>query len=44
MTIQINTDSSIKGNDRSETYFSDELNKALSRFEDKITRPEMLFQ
>ena len=43
MTIQINTDSSVKGNDRSETYFSDELNKALSRFEDKITRLEVHF-
>lgn len=43
MTIQINTDNSIKGNERLETYFTDELNKKLSRFEDKITRIELHF-
>jgi ribosome-associated translation inhibitor RaiA len=41
MTIQINTDNNVDGNERSKIYFSDELEKALIRFEEKITRLEV---
>jgi len=41
MTIQINTDNNVEGNERSKIYFSDELEKALIRFEEKITRLEV---
>ena len=41
MKIQINTDKNIEGHERLEAYFSSELEKVLSRFEDKITRIEV---
>lgn len=41
MTIQINTDNNVEGHARLESYFSQELKKTLSRFEDKITRLEV---
>ncbi|EIA09721.1 HPF/RaiA family ribosome-associated protein [Flavobacterium frigoris] len=43
MKIQINTDKNVEGSERQETYFSGELEKALSRFDDKITRIEVYF-
>jgi ribosome-associated translation inhibitor RaiA len=43
MKIQINTDKNLEGNERQETYFSSELEKSLSRFDDKITRIEVYF-
>lgn len=43
MKIQINTDKNIEGHERLEAYFSGELNKALARFEDKVTRIEVHF-
>ncbi|MCL6462129.1 Sigma 54 modulation protein / S30EA ribosomal protein [Flavobacterium micromati] len=43
MTVQINTDSNVEGSARSKAYFSDELEKALIRFEEKITRLEVHF-
>ena len=43
MEIQINTDKTIENSDRLQTYFSTELETALSRFEDKITRIEVHF-
>ncbi len=41
MKIQINTDKHIDGHARLEAYFSGEIEKALSRFESKITRIEV---
>lgn len=41
MKIQINTDKNVEGHERLESYFSSELEKVLSRFEDKITRLEV---
>jgi len=41
MQIQFNTDSTIEGHERLQTYFSEELEKTLSRFDDKITRVEV---
>lgn len=41
MKIQFNTDKNIEGHQRLETYFSGEIDKSLSRFEDKITRLEV---
>lgn len=41
MKIQINTDKNIEGHERLESYFSGEMGKVLSRFEDKITRFEV---
>lgn len=41
MTIQINTDNNVEGHARLGSYFSEELKKTLSRFEDKITRLEV---
>jgi hypothetical protein len=41
MKIQINTDNNVEGHARLETYFTAELEKALARFEDKITRLEV---
>lgn len=41
MQIQFNTDSTINGHERLQTYFSEELEKTLSRFDDKITRVEV---
>lgn len=43
MKVQINTDKNIEGNARLEAYFSEELEKGLARFEDKITRIEVHF-
>jgi len=43
MIVQINTDNNVEGHARLESYFSDELKKALSRFEDKVTRVEVHF-
>lgn len=43
MDIQINTDKTIENSDRLQTYFSTELQTALSRFDDKITRIEVHF-
>lgn len=43
MKIQINTDKNVAGNERLEAYFSTELEKSLSRYEDKITRLELHF-
>lgn len=41
MKIQFNTDKNIEGHDRLETYFAEELEKDLARFEEKITRVEV---
>lgn len=41
MKVQINTDKHIEGHARLEAYFSEEIEKALSRFESKITRIEV---
>lgn len=41
MQIQFNTDSTIEGHERLQTYFTEELEKSLSRFGDKITRVEV---
>jgi ribosome-associated translation inhibitor RaiA len=41
MLVQINTDKNVEGHERLESYFSEELKKALSRFEDKVTRIEV---
>lgn len=43
MNIQINTGNTIENSDRLQAYFSAELQKALSHFEDKITRVEVHF-
>jgi ribosome-associated translation inhibitor RaiA len=43
MKIQINTDKNIEGHERLEAYFSGELEKGLTRFEEKITRIEVHF-
>ena len=43
MKIQINTDKNIEGHERLEAYFSAELEKGLTRFEEKITRIEVHF-
>ena len=41
MIIQINTDKNVEGHERLESYFTDELKRVLSRFEDKVTRLEV---
>ena len=41
MIVQINTDKNVEGHERLESYFSEELKKTLSRFEDKVTRIEV---
>lgn len=43
MTIQINTDKNVEGNERLKSYCTAELQKTLSRFEDKVTRLEVHF-
>ncbi|MEG0848384.1 HPF/RaiA family ribosome-associated protein [Flavobacterium plurextorum] len=43
MKIQINTDKNIEGHERLAAYFSEELEKGLARFEEKITRIEVHF-
>ncbi|MEJ1223966.1 HPF/RaiA family ribosome-associated protein [Sediminicola sp. 1XM1-17] len=41
MTIQINTDNTISGEQRSEEYFSSLIAEALQRFDSHITRIEV---
>jgi ribosome-associated translation inhibitor RaiA len=41
MIIQVNTDKNVEGDVRLESYCSAELEKALFRFQDKITRLEV---
>jgi len=41
MKIQFNTDKNIEGHERLEVYFTEELEKDLARFEDKVTRVEV---
>jgi hypothetical protein len=41
MKIQFNTDKNVEGHERAEAYFSSELETALARFEEKITRIEV---
>lgn len=41
MKIQFNTDKNIEGHERLEIYFTEELEKDLARFEDKVTRIEV---
>lgn len=41
MQIQINTDKNIDGNNRLVDYYTSELQKELTRFDDKITRVEV---
>ena len=43
MQILINTDKSVENSDRLQSYFSTELETALSRFDQKITRVEVHF-
>lgn len=43
MKIQFNTDKHIEGHQRAEAYFANELETALARFEEKITRVEVHF-
>lgn len=43
MKIQFNTDKNVEGHERAEAYFSAELETALARFEEKITRIEVHF-
>lgn len=43
MKIQINTDKNVEGHERQTLYFSEELEKELSRFDDSITRIEIHF-
>ena len=43
MQVQINTDKNIEGHARLENYITTELETALTRFEDKITRLEIHF-
>lgn len=41
MKIQFNTDNNIEGHERLEIFFTEELEKDLARFEEKITRIEV---
>ena len=43
MKVQINTDKNIEGNERLDAYFSSEIQRVLSRFDDKVTRIEVHF-
>ena len=43
MKVQINTDKNIEGSERLESYFSTEITRVLSRFDDKVTRIEVHF-
>lgn len=43
MQIQINTDKNIDGNERLVSFFSNELNSELERFDNLITRVEVHF-
>lgn len=41
MTIQVNTDKHIEGNERLHNYLTEELSSSLERFADKLTRIEV---
>ncbi len=41
MTIQINTDNNIEGNERLQAFLEEKLTSSLSRFESHITRVEV---
>lgn len=41
MQIQFNTDSTIEGHQRMQIHFTEELEKSLARFDEKITRVEV---
>lgn len=41
MQIQFNTDNHIEGHERMESYFSANIENALRKFEDKVTRIEV---
>lgn len=41
MLIKINTDNNIEGHERLEEYFTEQLEKALKKFDDKVTRLEV---
>jgi ribosome-associated translation inhibitor RaiA len=41
MKIQINTDKNVEGHERANEFFSSELEKELSRFDNDITRIEV---
>ncbi|HPJ09271.1 MAG TPA: HPF/RaiA family ribosome-associated protein [Flavobacterium sp.] len=43
MDIQINTDKTIENSSRLQNYFATELQTALSRFQDKVTRVAVHF-
>lgn len=43
MQVQINTDKTIDSSDRLQTYYTAEIETALARFDDKITRIEVHF-
>lgn len=43
MQIQINTDKNIDGNKRLVDFYTSEIQKELTRFDDKITRVEVHF-
>ena len=44
MKVQINTDKNVEGSERLESYFSTEITRVLSRFDDKVTRVEVNFE
>lgn len=41
MIVQINTDNNVEGHARLKAYISEELESALARFEDKVSRLEV---
>jgi hypothetical protein len=41
MKIQFNTDKTIAGDERNETFFSNQISEALQRFDSKVTRVEV---
>jgi ribosomal subunit interface protein len=43
MKVQINTDKNVEGSERLDAYFSSEIQRVLSRFDDKVTRIEVHF-
>lgn len=43
MKVQINTDNNVEGSVRLDAYFSSEIQRVLSRFDDKVTRIEVHF-
>lgn len=44
MQIQINTDKNIEGNERLVTFYTEEIEKELAHFEDKITTVVVRFK